>query len=404
MPELAHPLASDDAVTRVMHGQPVDSVPVALAYETLGSLQYYRVARSWNAWRRRVEAAGGEALRLTYDLYLQHEVELQAEVLRDIYLRPAWWNLPHNLTPEQVEGARIVRRGADLYWVSPAGEETRIRPTLEGQELDYAAGYRDLWERGQGADPLDRLLAERTAPVPEPTDAEVEAIAQSPSYDVARRLAAEFPDALPFYTAVSTPYNSFAMGLGFQTAMTALVERPEAVQAVLGRWVPQPTPRLLGERKLGVSLLHVEECLASADILSPRMYQDFSQQFTVPSLELWEGLGYRTMLYFSGNLMPLLPYLRELPFTALCCEEDRKGYGIDLGKVRRALGPDRVLFGNLDASFVEQASDEEVLAEVRRQISVAGSRNFILSLGSPLTPRTTLERVRLVTEATRGVR
>jgi uroporphyrinogen-III decarboxylase len=99
--------------------------------------------------------------------------------------------------------------------------------------------------------------------------------------------------------------------------------------------------------------------------------------------------------------MPLLPYLKELPFTALCFEENRKDYGIDLAEVRRTLGPDRVLFGNMDAMLVEQASDEEVLAEVRRQIAVAGRDNFVVSLGSPLTPGTSLDRVRLVCESTR---
>ena len=67
------------------------------------------------------------------------------------------------------------------------------------------------------------------------------------------------------------------------------------------------------------------------------------------------------------------------------------------------IGPDKVLFGNLDALFVERASDEELLGEVRRQINVAGRHNFILSLGSPLTPGTSLERVRLVTESTRRI-
>jgi uroporphyrinogen-III decarboxylase len=71
--------------------------------------------------------------------------------------------------------------------------------------------------------------------------------------------------------------------------------------------------------------------------------------------------------------------------------------------VRRAVGPDKVLFGNLDALFVQNASDEDLLSEVKRQINVGGPRNFILSLGSPMTPGTTLERVRLVTESTRRI-
>jgi len=131
------------------------------------------------------------------------------------------------------------------------------------------------------------------------------------------------------------------------------------------------------------------------------MYQEFCFPYEEQTLRFCEDHGFRTVLYFSGNLMPLLSLIKKLPFTAISFEEDRKDYGIDLAEVRRALGPDRVIFGNLDAMFVEKASDEELLAEVGRQIRVAGPDNFILSAGSPLTPGTSLNRVRLLCQSTR---
>jgi Uroporphyrinogen decarboxylase (URO-D) len=401
------PLASNDAVTRVMHGQPVDFVPVAQAYENLGPLQYYLVERSWRKWWRKVEASGAELLPVSYEETLDQQFEIQAEMLRDIYLRPAWRALPHNETPEQVSGCAVLRRGEDLFWVRPDGNTSWMQPTLVGQEVRYGAGWSDLWDRSQDLSAVTAAAAEpahAVGPLPEPAEAQVEAVAQSPIYDLARRLAAAFPDELPFYAYAGTPYNSLPYRFGFQTLMFALTERPEQIHAILERALPQPMARLLGERRLGVSLMHVEECLASADIISPQMYREFVFPYTKAALAFWEGLGYRTMLYFSGNLMPFLKDLRELPFTAICFEENRKSYGIDLAEVRRVIGPDKVLFGNMDASFVEQASDDEVRAEARRQIDVAGSRNFILSVGSPFTPGTTLERVRLVTGATRNGR
>jgi uroporphyrinogen-III decarboxylase len=51
--------------------------------------------------------------------------------------------------------------------------------------------------------------------------------------------------------------------------------------------------------------------------------------------------------------------------------------------------------------FLEKASDEEVLREARRQIAIAGPDNFILSVGSPFTPGTSLERIRFFCESTR---
>jgi uroporphyrinogen-III decarboxylase len=147
-----------------------------------------------------------------------------------------------------------------------------------------------------------------------------------------------------------------------------------------------------------------QESLSSADLISPDMYLEFSFPYTQRTLQFFEDLGFRTVLYFSGNLMPLLHHLKELPFTAIIFEEDRKNYGIDLAEVRRVMGPDRVLYGNVDAHFLEKASDDEVLAEVRRQIDVAGSDgNFVVSVGSPITPDTSLDRVRLLCESTQMI-
>ncbi|NIQ99328.1 MAG: hypothetical protein GTN78_03895, partial [Gemmatimonadales bacterium] len=147
--------------------------------------------------------------------------------------------------------------------------------------------------------------------------------------------------------------------------------------------------------------IFVEECMASADIISPSMYREFCLPYARQTLQFYEDMGFRTVLYVSGNLMPLLEDLRELPFTALAFEEDRKGYGIDLARVREML-PDKILFGNVDAAWLQEASDEEVLVEARRQVSIAGADGrFILSTGSPLTPGTSLERVKLFCESTR---
>jgi uroporphyrinogen-III decarboxylase len=130
------------------------------------------------------------------------------------------------------------------------------------------------------------------------------------------------------------------------------------------------------------------------------MHREFVFPYTKQALQWYEDRGFRTVLYFSGNLMPLLADLDTLPFTAISFEEERKNYGIDLATVRRAL-PAKVLFGNVDAAFVEKASDDEVVAEVRRQIAVAGEDDrYVLSVGSPFTPGTSLSRVKLFCEST----
>lgn len=399
-------LHSNDMVTRVMHGQPVDFVPVALAYEDLGPLEYLRNEKNWQLWWKRLKEEKTDILPMSYEMFLAHQLEIETEILSKIYMRPAWLNLPRNQTAEDIAGCAVVRRGDDLFWLNSNGVASWIAPTLQGEEARIGSRWSNLWDRGETEEVLDKAAVEPDhllQPVPEPTPEQVEAAANSQTLDLAKRLAARFKDQLPQYISGTSPYNRLPHKLGFQALMYAMAEMPEKLHRILRKWIPKPSAQLAAVRKLGISLMHVEECLASADIISPRMYQEFSFEYDKMALQFYEDLGFRTMLYFSGNLMPLLKHLKELPFTALCCEEDRKNYGIDLAEVRRVIGPDKVLFGNLNALFVQNASDEELLAEVKRQINIAGPHNFILSLGSPMTPETTLERVRLVTESTRRI-
>jgi uroporphyrinogen-III decarboxylase len=324
------------------------------------------------------------------------------------YPRPAWLSLPQNDTAEGIRGCAIARRGSDLFWLYPSGHEAWIPPNREAQHeaevTERSLKWADLWDRADGsairnaaARPMHRLQ-----PLPEPSPEQAQAVAASQRYELARALARRYRDGMPLYTHGTSPYNILEGIFGFQSMMCALTEQPDLVHCILENHMPRPSARLLAERQLGISIMFIEECMASADIISPGMYLEFAHRYDKQAIRLYEDMGFRTVLYFSGNLMPLLPYLNDLPFTAIIFEEDRKNYGIDLAHVRRAL-PDKVLFGNVDAAWLEKATDREVLDEAKRQIDIAGPDRFILSVGSPFTPGTSLDRVKLFCESTRMI-
>jgi hypothetical protein len=400
--------ASNDAITRVLNGRRADFVPVAPSYETLGPLQFYRMELRWRKWWQRLDQAGTDLLPVHYEMCLQVELEIYIDVMERCYSRPAWLALPHNDTAEEINGYAVVRRGDDLFWLSPSGYESWIPPNREAQHeveiIQRSMPWADYWDRANStairnaaARPVHRLQ-----PIPEPSPEQVRASAASQRYDLARAIAKRYPDDAPFYTNGTSPYNTLEGTFGFQPMMSALVEQPDLVHRILGNSMPRPSARLLAERRLGVSIMFIEECMASTDIISPKMYLEFAHPYDREAIQLYESMGFRTVLYFSGNLMPLLPYLNELPFTAIIFEEDRKNYGIDLAHIRHAL-PDKVLFGNVDAAWLERATDREVLDEAKRQIEIAGPDKFILSVGSPFTPGTSLDRVKLFCESTRMI-
>ncbi len=394
-----------DPLNQVLSGRPSPFVPVAPVYEGLGPLEFHWMQLRWRKWRHLLDAAGTDRLAVDYETYVAVELALYTETIDAYYPPPAWLALPLIQSAERISATAVVRRGTDLYWVSEDGKETWLPPNRAAyasrQVEERASHYYGLWRRGYHADQLGEVIARADTRPFEPTPEEVDRELASGRYQVARALLDRHPNELPLYESYTSPYTELLGLLGFQGMMTSLIEEPRKTHKLLAGGLPRPSPRLAAAEKLGVRIVFVEECLASADLISPQMYREFVFPYTKRTLEFYESRGFRTVLYFSGDLMPLLEDLKRLPWTALSFEEDRKNYGIDLAEVRRVMGPDRVLYGNINAYFLERAGDAEVLVEVRRQVEVGGADRFVLSAGSPFTPGTSLERVRFFCESTR---
>jgi len=82
-------------------------------------------------------------------------------------------------------------------------------------------------------------------------------------------------------------------------------------------------------------------------------------------------------------------------------EESKKGFDTDLSwqanvLKTRGLQDEITLFGNLDAiNIVQEGTSEELETEVKRQIEVGRNEyggRFVMDVGSPITPETSLER------------
>jgi uroporphyrinogen-III decarboxylase len=83
---------------------------------------------------------------------------------------------------------------------------------------------------------------------------------------------------------------------------------------------------------------------------------------------------------------------------ALGMEESKKNFRTEIEDIVDRVRGRYVVVGNLDAvGVLQNGSEERLRAEIGRQVA-AGRRNesrFIMSLGSPVTPDTPVERVQL---------
>jgi uroporphyrinogen-III decarboxylase len=121
-------------------------------------------------------------------------------------------------------------------------------------------------------------------------------------------------------------------------------------------------------------------------------------------IEQIRSLGMKSIYYYCGDPAGKWEQILSLGMDALALEEGKKGFANDIEEVAERIAGRCALLGNLDAiGVLQNGGDEQLRAETARQIA-AGRKNgsrFIMSLGSPPTPATPVERVHLYLELVR---
>jgi len=193
--------------------------------------------------------------------------------------------------------------------------------------------------------------------------------------------------------AVGGGFHPLCYSLGLESALIMMKEAPRVAAYMLERFMAG-VPRHARElATAGYDAGFVVDSYASADIISPQMYADWIAPIHRAHAQAIRQAGMKSILYNTGNILPLLPSLKTLGFDALSFEERAKGVEMDIAAIRREVGPEQCLFGNFDSYLLLRGDREAIAREVTRQVSGAGGGGFIMGTGSPICDATDPEIV-----------
>jgi uroporphyrinogen-III decarboxylase len=174
---------------------------------------------------------------------------------------------------------------------------------------------------------------------------------------------------------------------------------PALVEYAAKRYLQQAVLEVRECAALGVETIWLEECLT--DIISPETFSRINIPIMTALVDEIRSLGMKSIYYYTGNPTDRFKHILSVGADAIALEEGKKGFTIDIEEVVDSVNGRCTVLGNLDAiGILEQGSEDELRAEITRQIN-AGRRNggrFIMSIGSPATPGTSLERLCLYRE------
>jgi len=207
------------------------------------------------------------------------------------------------------------------------------------------------------------------------------------------------------YSQMPSPLWALYSLLGYEGLMVWLVQESQLAAYAGQRMVRNLAEQINMFSALGAEAVWIEECLT--DQINPELFHTLNVPLVRQCVQAIHKAGLKSIYYYCGNPNDRLDAILEIGADAVHFEESKKGFTIDIAAIVEKVDRRCVVFGNLDAiGILPQATSGELRAALRPQLA-AGRRNgnrFVMSTGSPVTPATPVEQVRLYADLVRELR
>lgn len=135
---------------------------------------------------------------------------------------------------------------------------------------------------------------------------------------------------------------------------------------------------------------------ATPPYLHPAMFEEYVVRYTGPMVETIQRQGGFARIHCHGRIREVLPMIARMGAAALDPIEPPPQGNVQLADVRREYGGNMVLFGNIEASDIENLGPsefEKVVAKTLQDATVCSGRGFVLMpsscpYGRTITPQT----------------
>ena len=145
-----------------------------------------------------------------------------------------------------------------------------------------------------------------------------------------------------------------------------LVDDPQGLKDEAARNVDEALRRAESLQRRGVLdgfVMCADYCLNTGPFLSPPMFGEFVAPYLARLIAGYRELGFYTIKHTDGNIMPILDQLVAARPHALH-SLDPQG-GVDIAEVKRRVGRQVCLIGNVHCGQLDTGTDEEAVESAR---------------------------------------
>ena len=175
-----------------------------------------------------------------------------------------------------------------------------------------------------------------------------------------------------------------------------MLEEPEVLHDQSKRWLDQNVTLAEKLHEAGHLLdgfaLCSDYCFNTNPFFRPDQFDEFIVPWLKQGIEEYRRLGYYSIKHTDGNMMPILKQMADCKPDAIH-SLDPQG-GVSIPEVRKIVGDDICLIGNVNCGLLQTGTEEELREDVLRSLreGMANGRGYIFSTSNCAYTGLPLER------------
>jgi len=190
--------------------------------------------------------------------------------------------------------------------------------------------------------------------------------------------------------------HSMPDGANLMDFCVAMLEEPEKLNDQSQRWLDA---NLELAQKLDANghlldgfALCSDYCFNTNPFFRPDQFEEFIVPYLKRGIDTYREMGYYTIKHTDGNIMPILKQIADCKPDAIH-SLDPQG-GVSIPEVRKIVGDDICLIGNVNCGLLQTGTDEEMEADVLRSLrqGMANGRGYVFSTSNCAYTGLPLER------------
>jgi len=361
-------------IEAALSSEGTNHIPAVICYEDIAIRDHWDQVTKYPWWYQ-------------FDVNIDKQICLKREVLNNMGID---WYTIHNFGNDDDRKNFTIELLSDGVYLTD--KKNSRKHALKKPEISGGIEYAKHILGGSDVDTIEKI--NNVVPALK-NHTEIEIAKNAGCYKMGMEMVRSFNEFYPIAFA-SAPMNYAFQLWGVEEAMIKTIQEPMLIKHLNKRHLDLQIAGLRDAAYMGASGIFIQDCYT--DMINPDVFKKLHIEYTAPLIEEIRSLKMKSIYYFCGNPKGKLDMLLSMRPDALSPEEGKKNFINDINELADFINGRCTLLGNLDAIGVLQNGTTDVLkTEIIRQIN-AGKKNkgkFIMSLGSPVTPSTPINKVRL---------